>query len=297
MDLIQRGINLNHDIRVVAAISTELVREACRRHGVFGADAVILGRALTAGCLLATLSKKDEERVRIQFAGEGPRGRVLIDARGNGHVRGCFAEPPSEVHECASIGGRPSVADLVGPSGRMMITRDLGLEREYQGIVPLESGEIDRDIEFYLCESEQIPSVLACEVVLDAHQEVLRAGGILCQTLPEADVGQLAPIHDVVHGPQFYELLHRSRTTQELMGFALVGAPFKATEQCPIEFLCTCGPERARSIVSTLGADDIDALADEQDETEVQCTYCGASYTLNRADLKALARQLRRERS
>nr|MCH9686948.1 Hsp33 family molecular chaperone HslO [Deltaproteobacteria bacterium] len=47
------------------------------------------------------------------------------------------------------------------------------------------------------------------------------------------------------------------------------------------------------SVVSTLGADDIDALADEQGGTEVSCNYCGDTYSLSKRELRALAQKLR----
>ena len=65
----------------------------------------------------------------------------------------------------------------------------------------------------------------------------------------------------------------------------------------PLQFRCNCGPDRARSVVSTLGAEDIEALASEQQQTEVRCEYCGLVYTLTAEELRALAVDIRRERS
>jgi len=297
VDRLVRGIDGARTVRVVTAVTTEVVREGCRRHGLRGVEAVILGRALTAGCVLVTLTKNDDERLRISLQGDGPCGRVLVDARGNGDVRGCL-----ERHLDTPVGPapglvRPSVADFVGRSGRLVLTRDVGLEHQYQGVVSVESGEIDLDLERYLGDSEQLPSALACEVVLDAHGEVLRSAGILCQTFPGADSSAIDAIRANMHGDALPTLLRADRSADELMGFALLGGDFEVMGECALRFRCTCGVERALAVVSTLGADDIENLANEPGDTEVRCSYCGESYTIPPDDLLALAARLRTQRS
>ena len=296
VDELLRGINASEDIRVVTAVTTALAREGCRRHELRGPEAVVLGRALTAGCLLATLTKNDDERVRIQIRGDGPAGRVLVDARSDGTVRGCL-EPRTEGAVTVERGsGRLSIGRLVG-SGQIIVTRDIGLEQEYQGVVEIASGEIDVDLEAYLSSSEQLPSVLACEVVLDSRGEVLRAAGALCQTFPEGDAAVLDRVRGAVRGTGFADLLRQDRSAAEVAGFALFGTEHRAVESRALNFKCRCGRERALSVLSTLGADDVAKLAEEQSETEVKCSYCNEAYVLSSDDLRELAQRLREERS
>jgi LSD1 subclass zinc finger protein len=51
------------------------------------------------------------------------------------------------------------------------------------------------------------------------------------------------------------------------------------------------------AVLSTLGADDIEALAHEPGETDVRCSYCGTSYVVGTEELLDLARRLREHRS
>jgi molecular chaperone Hsp33 len=179
----------------------------------------------------------------------------------------------------------------------MVVTRDLGLEHEYQGVVEILSGEIDLDLERYLGNSEQLPSALVCEVVLDAHDQVLRCAGVLCQTFPEADPASLDPVRSNLRGTGMVDLLRQDRTPREIMGFALLGREFRAVDATTLQFRCTCDPQRALAVVSTLGAQDVEALAREPGATEVRCSFCGGRYDLSRDELLALAERLRRERS
>ncbi|MCX4241709.1 Hsp33 family molecular chaperone HslO [Paraliomyxa miuraensis] len=296
MDLLSRGLDSAKAVRVVAAVTTSLVREAATRHRLRGAAAVLLGRGLTAGCLLATLTKRDDERVRIAMRGDGPLGRVLVDAHGDGRVRGCFVnERTTELHVPLGA-GRAVLGPLVG-NGQITVTRDLGLENTYQGVVELRTGELDEDLERYLTGSEQLPSVMRCHVMVGADGEVVRAAGVLAQTFPGADPERLDRIRGVLEGDGLADVLRQDREVDALMGFALGGEGFHAAEPTALRFSCGCGRERARSVVSTLGAEDIDALADEQGGTEVRCSYCGDTYELSEADLRALAAELREQRS
>jgi molecular chaperone Hsp33 len=296
MDRLLRGLDADKSIRVVVAVTTELVREAARRHGLRGAAAVLLGRGLTAGCLLATLTKRDDERVRIAMHGDGPLGRLLVDARGDGRVRGCFLAEGAGDDLPRPGPGRAAVGAMVG-TGQITVTRDMGLDNTYQGVVALRSGELDEDLERYLGDSEQLPSVLRCHVEVGPQGEVVRAVGVLGQTFPGADLERLDRLREAISDESLLSALQRDRSTEELMGLALGGEEFHAMETTALRFACECGRQRALAVVSTLGAEDIDALADERGGTDVRCNYCGDSHAFSEAELRGLAQQLREQES
>src|SRR5206468_1354019 len=85
-DRLARTLSADGAVRGLAAVTTELVEEARVRHGTLPTATAALGRALTAGLLLGGLSKADE-RVSLQFSGDGPLGSILVDATPGGHVR------------------------------------------------------------------------------------------------------------------------------------------------------------------------------------------------------------------
>lgn len=322
-DTLLRAINEPETVRVVAALTTEAAREACERQGATFATAVIIARSITAGVLLATLAKGDRERVRVQIAGNGPVGQVMIDAYGDGRVRACVSRTLAPTHLANRMlthapGERPSVAVAVGSRGHVVVTRDLGLATPYQGSVDIQTGEIDDDLEHYLNASEQLPSVLRAAVVLDQHGHVLQAAGVMAQGFPGIDPTELEPVRArlfgldellVAHARQRPSLAHSrppandSCSVDELVAFALgqpsregpaaADQPFRRMLEHPVRFHCPCGPQRARSVLSTLGAADLEALANEQEQTEVRCNFCGQVTTLSAAQVRELAAELR----
>jgi molecular chaperone Hsp33 len=313
MDALLRAINEAETIRVVAATTSEAVREACRRQQARGLAAVAIGRGLTSGVLLATLAKQDKERIRIQIAGDGPVGSLLVDAHGDGRVRACLEH--AVVHDPHDdLGGspRPSTAALIGRSGELVVTRDLGLGQGYQGAVELETGEIDEDLQNYLDRSEQLPSALRCEVVLDGKGEVLRAAGVLAQSFPGSPPELIAEVRDRLVPGALASLLAafsgrgrapdsaagaHERPLDQLVGFALGGEEFQRMLEYPIVFHCPCGRERAMNVLATLGSADLEALADEQEITEVRCNFCGKVTRLDAAEVREVAARLRAAQS
>ncbi|KIG19321.1 33 kDa chaperonin [Enhygromyxa salina] len=294
-DALLRAINEPETIRVVAAITTHAIREACDRQQARGIAAVVLGRALTAGALLATLGKGERERVRIQLQGGGPVGQVVVDAHGDGRVRACVATALSPTHlanRLLDVDPRPSTTGAVGARGHVTVTRDLGLAQPYQGSVGLRSGEIDEDLEHYLAHSEQLPSALRTAVILDQDGQVLRAAGVLAQGFPGSDPATVTQVGERLGGLRGLLLAH-ARELDELVGFALGGTEFRRMLEHPITFHCPCGPERALEVLTTLGPGDLEALADEQPQTEVRCNFCGQVTLVAATQVRDLAKQLR----
>ncbi len=298
MDELLRAIKPDFSLRVVAAVTTGVVAEASARHGLRGVEVVALGRALTAACLLTTLARTGE-RMRLAMRTAGPLRGLLVDCQSEGEgpavlgVRGCLQRRLT----AAELGCGMTVVAAVGASGMLTVTRDLGLEQRYQGTVEVVSGEVDRDLEHYLNVSEQLPSVLACEVMLGATGTVQRAAGVLVQTFPGGETEGLERLRAVLDAGGLTDLLRQDRGCEALIGFSLGGDTFEAMERSTLRFHCTCGMERARSVVAILGAADVAALADEQERTEVKCEFCGEVYVMTADELRALAAEIRRERS
>src|SRR4029079_11297140 len=84
--------------------------------------------------------------------------------------------------------------------------RDMGLRDRYQGQIALTTGEIDEDLENYLRISEQVPSALGCEVILDGDR-VRVAGGILVQSLPGSDPESVRDVQRALRSGALHRIL------------------------------------------------------------------------------------------
>ncbi len=106
-------------------------------------------RGVTAGLLLATLTK-DDERVTLQILGDGPLGGVTVDATAAGRVRAYLKRPGVGLEP--SPGARPSLArGHRSQRRRQRHSRRGSRPTLISGQTALVSGEeIDEDVEAYL---------------------------------------------------------------------------------------------------------------------------------------------------
>ena len=95
-DRIIKGITKEGHFKVTVVKTTDVVKEAKKRHGLSLLNTVVLGRALTGVMLLASELKK-EERVQLRMDGNGPIGFVIAEANSLGEVRGYVRDPQADV--------------------------------------------------------------------------------------------------------------------------------------------------------------------------------------------------------
>jgi molecular chaperone Hsp33 len=292
-DEIVRCVLVDVPVRIVAALTTGVAREAADRHGAAAAGAVALGRGLTAGLLLATLTK-DDERVTLQVLGDGPLGGITVDASGAGTARAYVKHPGAG--RIVAGGARPSLAGAVGRSGVASVIRDVGLRENFSGATQLHSGEIDDDIERYLTESEQIDSALACDASVGADGRVAGAAGILVQALPgEAGATYVAAARRIFTTGVLARIV---ATGLPPSGDDLVAAVFngqlgevRVLDRRPVRFFCPCSRDRADASLAMLGETDLSEMILDDGKAEVRCEFCSARYEFDDKDLERIRRR------
>jgi molecular chaperone Hsp33 len=291
-DKIVRCLIEDSRARVVVAVTTATVRQIAERHQATGPAAVALGRAATAGLLLATLTK-DDEQVTLQLLGNGPLGAVTVDARSSGAVRAYLKTVTVPTAEPVAS-PRISLASALGAEGMVNVIRDLGMTSNFSGQTVFKSGEIDEDVENYLQKSEQIDSVLRCDTLVDDTGAVKASAGILVQTLPQAGGAALVEFlrHRIGTNAMADALL---AATSELDPWALArnilgsaGETMQKLDSRPVSFQCPCSRERAGAMLAMMREEDLRAMMDEELEAKVVCKFCGGTYVFGEEDLQKL---------
>jgi molecular chaperone Hsp33 len=292
-DHITRGLLEGRAARVVAVTTTDVAREAARRHGASGVAAVALARGLTAGLMLATLTK-DEERVTLQVLGDGPLGSLTVDATAAGTARAYVKHPAVQLAQPAT-GTRFEIASAVGREGLISVVRDLGLRDNFRGQTALVTGEIDEDVEHYLNVSEQIESAVGCEVLLDAAGQVVGAAGLLVQALPGSDAArQVQTARELLRAGVLVRAMTAAGDVAELVTAAVgpeLGQP-QLLDLRPVSFHCPCSRTRAGASLALLGQAEVAQMLVEDGRAEVTCNFCRARYEFSAEDLEVIRREL-----
>ena len=289
MDRLIHGIAADATIRVMAAVTTETVREAVRRHQTSPTVSAALGRLLT-GALLLGSSLKEFDRLTVKIESEGPVEGLVAEAVADGSVRGYVKNPLAEVP--ANQNGKFDVAGIIG-KGMFYVIResgfDIGLHREpYVGTVPITSGEIAEDFAYYLMKSEQIPSAVLLGVLLQPEEPyVTCAGGVMIQMLPTASQNHAVMIEDtIMHAPQLTTAIKEGASPEDLLKMALGVIDYEILGEKDVRFECNCSFERAVQLISSLGHAEVSSMLEEDKGAKMTCGFCNELYTLDENDLR-----------
>jgi molecular chaperone Hsp33 len=293
-DILVHGTAAEGTVRCMAAVTTNLVAEAARRHATSPTVAAALGRTLT-GTLLLGSSLKELDRLTVQIVSDGPIGGITAEANAQGQVRGYVRN--AEANVPLNNAGKFDVRAVVG-SGMFYVTResgyDVGLYREpYRGAVPLVSGEIAEDFAYYLTKSEQIPSAVMLGVLLHANQPddlyVSAAGGLIIQIMPGADEKTVAAIESSIsRTPHTTTMIREGARPVDLLSAALGPVEFQVLDERAVQFACSCSYERAVSLISSIDRTELEAMLREDKGAVMTCHFCNSTYSLDEAALESI---------
>src|SRR5687768_11824594 len=96
MDKLIHGLAADATVRVMAATTTDIVREAVRRHHTSPTASVALGSVLT-GALLLGSSLKEFDRLTVRIESEGSVGGIVAETSAGGKVRGYIKNPLADL--------------------------------------------------------------------------------------------------------------------------------------------------------------------------------------------------------
>jgi len=295
-DYLVRIIAREAGVRAMASATTNLVVEGCNRHGTGGVATVALGRALTSGGFMGMLLKNGQ-RVACKFTGDGPLEKIIVEADSYGRVRGYVSNPvvrtiDSLIDDALSEEKMDIVTHALGTNGQLTVTKDLLNQGLSEGVVPIQYGDINSDLVFYMQQSEQNPTLIESDVLLDDDNgEVRVAGGVVIQALPgHEDDDTLAKFEERLDKfPSVVEMLHDGKLPEDVLADLFTDIEYTVLEHCDLIFRCTCSVERIESALRMLDERDLNELI-EEGQAEIDCHFCHEEYTFDREALEKLRR-------
>jgi molecular chaperone Hsp33 len=291
-DHLVRAIAKEAGVRALACVTTDVARDAARRHGAEPVAAAALGYGLTAAALLGGLLKV-QQRVALKVQGDGPLGKLVAEADAYGRVRGYVAAPT--VAWPPPIDGA-AVGAALGQQGLLTVVKDVGMKDLTEGTVALGAGRLDQELMVYLTRSEQVLSYVDLDVKLDDRGRLLAAGGLLLQALPDYDPARLTALVQATDDlPPLADMLVAGQEPAAMLS-ALFGAlPYEVLDVTALTFHCTCSRERSLRALQLLERSDLELLIAEG-EGVVDCHFCHERYVFGVADLHALLAELDTEK-
>ncbi len=285
-----RCITSDGAVAVTAIDSADIVNEAEQIHKTSAVVTAALGRLLTAASMMGTALKTKDGSLTVRVSGGGPTGSVVAVSDAGGNVRGYVQNPVVELPLNAK--GKLDVGGAVGKDGTLYVIKDLGLDKPYNGQVPLVSGEIAEDITSYYALSEQIPTVCALGVLVNPDLTVKAAGGYIIQLLPGADDATIDKLEKGLEGvPPVTEMLSSGKTPKEIVETALKGFDTEVLYEQEVSYKCNCSRARVERALVGVGRKELGKMIEEDGGADVSCHFCNRSYHFDARDLEALLKK------
>lgn len=283
-DELQIVTAFDNTVRIYAALTAGVVETARQLHDTWPTATAALGRILTATLIMGVMHD-DLRRLTVRIAGDGPLGGIVAVSNRRGTVKGYVHNP--QVNLDLNSLGKFDVGGAVG-NGYLYVTKDIGLKEPYQGVVPLQSGEIGEDFAYYFMKSEQTPSAVALGVLVGPDGHVLTAGGLIIQMMPGAEEHTAVYIENqLTRMPPLTTLLEQGMTPLRLIRKVLgEDTPLKVLDGLDVRYECDCSKERFIGPLLTLEPNEIEEMIKTQGVVEVRCHFCNKLYHYEQHDLE-----------
>ena len=287
-------------VRLGAAVDTVLTS-----HDYPPPVAKILGEAIVLTTMLGS-ALKFEGRFILQTQTDGPVRMLVVDFTSPGNVRAC-ARFDAERVAAAIAAGEAEAGKLLG-HGHLAMTIDQGPDMSrYQGLVPLEGGDLEQAAHEYFSRSEQIPTRVRLAVGEEFRagengaERQWRAGGILLQFLPSSaerarqadlDPGDAPPgtVPHVIAEDEAWvegrslvatvndiELLDPALSSERLAYRLFHERGVRVFRAAPVVAQCSCSRQNVENMLRSFSQADREDMV-ENGRITVTCEFCSSTY-------------------
>lgn len=285
-DYLVRATAADAQIRAFACTTVNTVEAARQAHNTSPVVTAALGRTLSAAAMMGSMLKGEKDYLTIKLKGDGPMQGITVTADAMGNVKGYAVVP--DVIIPAKPNGKLDVSGALG-AGTLSVIKDMGLKEPYVGQTLLQTSEIAEDLTYYFTTSEQVPSSVGLGVLMNRENTVRQAGGFIIQLMPFAEEEIIGKLEENLKKiTAVTALLEEGMTPEQILELLLEGLSPVITDRMPVVFTCNCSKERIEKVLVSLGREELEDMVADGQPIEVNCHFCGKSYTFSLEELKGL---------
>ncbi|WP_026884460.1 Hsp33 family molecular chaperone HslO [Clostridium akagii] len=277
----------NNEVRIIAAITTELVNEGVQRHKCAATASAALGRMLTVGTIMGAMLKNKSDSLTLKINGGGIAKGIVVTAHSDASVKGYIGNPNADLPENSR--GKLDVSGIIGKDGSLTVIKDMGLKEPYIGQVPIYTGEIGDDLAYYFTTSEQLPSAVGTGVLVEKDLTIKAAGGFIIQMLPgHNELTADLVTYRLEEIPSITKLISDGMSIEEILDFIFEDMDLKILGEMKPEYKCDCSREKVEKALLSIGKKDLLEIYNDGKTEELKCNFCNDTYEFNHEDIGKL---------
>lgn len=247
------------------------------------------------GVILASLMKFDGI-FTLQMQGDGAISVLVADVTSTGKVRATAKYDEAKMHAAQELrkteGELEATPHWLG-KGNLIFTIDQGANTElYQGVVDLQGKTLAECALRYFKNSEQIDTYL--RLFVRKNEQGWQAAGLLLQKMPTKGGKASEAADDLSEVWNEDKILADSLRQDEIfdVNLSLEDILYRLFHEHKVavnkvseySFGCRCEREKLRATLSSMSAEDIDAMV-ENGKITATCNFCGQVYSFDKGEL------------
>lgn len=280
-------------VSVICADTTNLVEEVRKIHDLTPTTTAALGRVVTAGSMMAFTELKEEtDSITIQIKGNGPIESIVavvsLENNKKANIKAYTKNPHVELP--LNSNGKLDVGGAVGKEGYLnIIKQNETTNANYNGLIPLVSGEIAEDFAEFFAKSEQKPTAISLGVLVN-KDNVKKAGGYIINPMPDATDEEITKIEKALKNAKpITQMLDENLTLEEIAKIVTGDDELKILEQnLDVCYKCNCNKEKFERGLISLGQEELTKIIQEEEKIETECNFCNKKYYFSREDIEKL---------
>ena len=283
----------NKKVSIMCIDTTELVEHIRKTHDLTPTVTAAAGRVATVASMMAHLEIKElTDNITIQIKGTGPIGSMVavssLENKKMANVKMYVQNPHVELPQKPN--GKIDVGGAVGAEGYLNVIKQNELTNSnYNGLIPLVSGEIAEDFTEFFAKSEQKPTALALGVLVN-KDGVKRAGGYIINLMPDATDEEISKIEESLKiAKPISEMLDDEMSLEDIARIVTGDECVEILEQdLDVIYKCNCSKEKIERGIISLGKEEISKIIDEDGKLEAECHFCHKKYNFSIEERKEI---------
>lgn len=289
MDKVKKFLGYNGRVSIICADTKDLTTEIKDLNDLTPTTTAVMGRLATiSGIMGLTEIKEKEDSITVQVKGEGPVGLLVCVIKNENNISKIKAYIQNPLVEMPlKENGKLDVGAAVGKYGFLNIIRENKItDAEYNGLVPLVSGEIAEDFTEYFAKSMQKPTVIALGVLVN-KDGVKASGGYMINLMPDATEEDIQKIEEAISkAPSISQMLDEEYSLEKIAETVTGDSNIEVIdEEIKIVYECDCSKEKFEKGMISLGKKELEEIIEEDGEANIKCQFCNKEYYFSKEEL------------